>query len=99
MDEEKTKILNNFFGSVFTGNPFPPSSHVDGPQVGDQGDKVPPTVSEDKAKQAQVSHPFLIREVLHSLDHSAPLDSFQFKVPVLELRNPELDTVMSTDDG
>ncbi|KFZ52138.1 hypothetical protein N321_14184, partial [Antrostomus carolinensis] len=48
IDEKRAEVLNNFFASVFTGNLSPHSSRADVPQVKDQGDKVPPTVSKDK---------------------------------------------------
>lgn len=45
--KEKAEILNNFV-SVFTGNPSPHGSHLDSPQDGEQGDKIPSTISKDK---------------------------------------------------
>ncbi|KFQ31696.1 hypothetical protein N332_00599, partial [Mesitornis unicolor] len=46
-DKEKAEVLN-LFASVFTGNLSPHSSQVDDPQDKNQGEKVPPTISEDK---------------------------------------------------
>ena len=42
-DEEKAKVFNNLFASVFTGNLSPQPSPVDGLQDGDQRGKAPPT--------------------------------------------------------
>jgi len=47
-DEEKHEVCNNFFASVFTGNPSSHTSQVYGLQDGDWGSKVPPTVREDQ---------------------------------------------------
>jgi len=47
-DEEKAKVFNNLFASVFTGNLSPQPSPVDGLQDGDQRGKAPPTLREDQ---------------------------------------------------
>ncbi|KFQ15609.1 hypothetical protein N330_03315, partial [Leptosomus discolor] len=47
-DKEKAEVLYNLSASVFTGNLSPHSSQVNVSQDRDQGDKVPPTISEDK---------------------------------------------------
>ena len=47
-DEEKAEVVNNFFALIFTGNLSSHTSRVDGPQGGDWGSKVSPTVREDQ---------------------------------------------------
>ncbi|KFR07567.1 hypothetical protein Y956_13278, partial [Nipponia nippon] len=47
-DEEEAEVLNNFFASVFTGNPSPHTSRINGPFDRDQEDRGPPTVRDDQ---------------------------------------------------
>ena len=49
-----------------------------------------------QAKETQLSQPFLVREMLHSLNHlcGSALDSLKQFPVLLELRGPELDTVL-----
>ncbi|KFR07546.1 hypothetical protein Y956_13252, partial [Nipponia nippon] len=45
-DEDKAEVLNKYFASVFTGSLSSHTSRADGPQDGDWGNKVHPTVRE-----------------------------------------------------
>jgi len=49
-DEDKAKVLNNIFASVFTGSLSPHPSPVDGLQDGDWRGVAPPTVREDQVR-------------------------------------------------
>lgn len=47
-DEEKAKVLNNIFASVFTGNCSSYNPQVDGSEDRNWGSNVHPSVSEDQ---------------------------------------------------
>jgi len=49
-DEEKADLLSNIFASVFTRNLSSHTCRMDGPQDGDRGSKVPPTVRGDQVR-------------------------------------------------
>ena len=74
-DEKKDGVLNNLFDSVFTSNPSPCPSPVDGLQDGDQQDFAASTVKEDqiqrylrnlniqKSMEPDEMHPRVLREL------------------------------------
>jgi len=74
-DEEKAEVINNLPSSVFTGNLSSHTSRVDGPQDGDWGSKVPPTIRVNQVRDylrnlnihksvgPKKTHPRVLREL------------------------------------